>query len=1092
MAERNFTDADIKALGKEIGSAIGKGGGGGGGAGQTLQQSGKGLKDIDAAATKAAESLNPFGLKLKSGGEYAADGLKAIKNAVDDGMGTWRDLSKSGVSFNNDIIGMTTAAAGSRLPLADFASVVKDNAANFAGLGGSVTRGAEAFAKMSKGFFESGATDNLKQLGYSSKDLNEMLALQAISVRGIVKNDEERNRVAFEGANKLATEMDAMAKLTGKSREVQMEAMKKQQTDMQFEASIRLKAMEIADPVKRAEFETNARDQLRKAEMDGRGAMFKEYFAFGNIVSKEAGQQASLMQGQAKATREAAMTSANAKLESDERMRKADEAQEKARLEAVKDASDKNLLQMRALPASTGGPITDILNKQALTMDTYTKSIENAAAKNNLNLKDPEDLKKAQQIALEDVKKAQAGQNEQGKQVDGSTKALVQFGNSVEHIRAGMIKGLLDPINEKVSPQLSRFGDNLRELNSNFQGKGNIGAQTERAARAGVEAGANDKPAGPRREQPVAETGPMGLVQFGGRVLGAGANIFEKGAGAGNDYLEGQPKAPAPKPSRAFGSMGAAGKLFEDWGAGTDVTLHGMEAVVRPDDFKNIFKSSLGGIGQAFEKTPSNMQMPQVEMPAIKMPKIDMPKIDMPKIDQSKLSMQSLGLDFSKLEIPKIPSLDINKISQDISTSISGGGSSSIKLDAAALADMTRPFEKSFTDFNTGFEDIVSNSSKGITFAPFEESFDEFGSNFDDVVARMSKDLGTAMPTDMFDEFGSNFDDVVARMSNDLGTAMPTDMFDEFSTNFDGVVTRMATDLQEAMPLDSIDQTANALEYASKRRQELEDIMNDGIARSGTEWDEIFDEAEQLDGQIEKLTNKQIDAMSRYADGWGDTSDIMDQVYADIDDAMPIDTEFGNLEGAMKAAQERMYPDTEFGDLDGAMKYAANQTPATENVFDPGQTFNAGDEHVFDPTADAMRSLVEGSSPTTAQAGDSNKISMDSFTMSKNGMPIFKPKSTASAVPSKPAEKQASPGKAINPETGEEYTPLSELEKQAGATKADAPKSAGSSGKAATLDDVVKSLNALNTKMGQLIDVNETGHKASAKAAKSSSANLYS
>ena len=1007
MAERNFTDADIKALGKEIGSAIGKGGGGGGGAGQTLHQSGKGLKDIDDAATKAAESLNPFGLKLKSGGEYAADGLKAIKNAVDDGMGTWRDLSKSGVSFNNDIIGMTTAAAGSRLPLADFASVVKDNAANFAGLGGSVTRGAEAFAKMSKGFFESGATDNLKQLGYSSKDLNEMLALQAISVRGIVKNDEERNRVAFEGANKLATEMDAMAKLTGKSREVQMEAMKKQQTDMQFDAAIKLKASEIADPVKRAEFEANARAQLQKAEMDGRGQMFKEYFAFGNIISKEAGQQASLMQGQAKATREAAMTSANAKLESDDRMRKADEAQERARLEAVKDANDKNVLQMRQL-GTAGGPVADAYNKQALVMDTYTKAVERAALENGYDIKTKEGLAQAQAKANEEVKKAAAGQNAQGQQVDGSTKALVQFGNSVEHIRAGMIKGLLDPINEKVSPQLSRFGDNLRELNSNFQGRGNIGAQTERAARAGVEAGANDKPAGDRRAQPVAETGPLGLVQSGARLIGGGANIFEKGTGVVNEAMEGQTKAPAPKPSRAFGSMGAAGKLFEDWGAGTDVTLHGMEAVVRPDDFKNIFKSSLGGIGQAFEKTPSNMQTPQVEMPVIKMPKIEMPKIEM----------------------PKIPGLDINKISQDISTSISGGGSSSIKLDAAALADMTRPFEKSFTDFNTGFEDIVAKSSKGITFAPFEESFDEFGSNFDDVVARM------------------------------------------------------ATDLQEAMPLDSIDQTANALEYASKRRQELEDIMNDGIARSGTEWDEIFDEAEQLDGQIEKLTNKQIDAMSRYADGWGDTSDIMDQVYADIDDAMPIDTEFGNLEGAMKAAQERMYPDNEFGDLDGAI---AKQAAMQDNEF--GDLDGAIRKNQED---DAMRSLVEGSSPTTAQAGAGNKISMDSFTMSKNGMPIFKPKSTASAVPSKPAEKQASPGKAINPETGEEYTPLSELEKQAGATKADAPKSAGSSGKAATLDDVVKSLNALNTKMGQLIDVNETGHKASAKAAKSSSANLYS
>ena len=103
-------------------------------------------------------------------------------------------------------------------------------------------------------------------------------------------------------------------------------------------------------------------------------------------------------------------------------------------------------------------------------------------------------------------------------------------------------------------------------------------------------------------------------------------------------------------------------------------------------------------------------------------------------------------------------------------------------------------------------------------------------------------------------------------------------------------------------------------------------------------------------------------------------------------------------------------------------------------------------------------------------------------------MPIAKPKPTAAATPDKPAEKQASPGKKINPETGEEYTPVGDAKP---ADKSADKKPAASNDKAATLDDVVKSLNALNTKMGQLIDVNETGHKASAKAAKSSSANLY-
>jgi hypothetical protein len=135
------------------------------------------------------------------------------------------------------------------------------------------------------------------------------------------------------------------------------------------------------------------------------------------------------------------------------------------------------------------------------------------------------------------------------------------------------------------------------------------------------------------------------------------------------------------------------------------------------------------------------------------------------------------------------------------------------------------------------------------------------------------------------------------------------------------------------------------------------------------------------------------------------------------------------------------------------------------------------------PTGGAMKDVAAGSSPTATQ---SRGITMDSFTIGPNGMPIAKPKSTSAATPEKPAEKQASPGKKINPETGEEYTPVGDAKPADKKTAA-----AGGDSKAATLDDVVKSINALNTKMGQLIAVNEDGHKASAKAAKSGSNNLY-
>ena len=47
--------------------------------------------------------------------------------------------------------------------------------------------------------------------------------------------------------------------------------------------------------------------------------------------------------------------------------------------------------------------------------------------------------------------------------------------------------------------------------------------------------------------------------------------------------------------SRSLGSLGVTGKLFENWGAGTDVTLHGTEAVVTPEQMGGIINNSLAG-----------------------------------------------------------------------------------------------------------------------------------------------------------------------------------------------------------------------------------------------------------------------------------------------------------------------------------------------------------------------------------------------------------------------------------------------------------------------------------------------------------------
>jgi|LakMenEpi03Aug12_release.lakeMendotaPanAssembly.Ray.scaffolds.fasta_scaffold17908_7 hypothetical protein len=979
----SLTTADAQLIASEIAKSLkiaGVTGTGGKGSstGTAPGSSGSSISDL----TKSGQGLTAGFDTLKDVVGQAKIQYTNLSQVIQDNLNTWRDLSKVGASFSNDIVAMRAAAAGARLDVGEFAGVIKENSASMTGFGGDVSKGAASFALASKRMFDElgPVTDQLRQMGYTNKDLNDILALTNVSSRAQFQNDESRSKALTENATALAREMDLMAKLTGKTREEQMAQMRKNNADMAFEAALRSKMMEIDDPAKRAEFEKNARAQLAEAQNRGQGQMFKEVFATGQILSKEAAQQASLMGEQSRNTMRAAQVSANTQMDSAEREKQATDAQIAARSAFNNDMQNKQVLLMASMDNTSGAVGKTFRDSMSAQMD-YQRGLEGIAAANKLDLSDKAQLAKAQQLYREQAERGQQGAKENGDQTNAATRAMINLGARTADVESAFFNKLVVPLNEKVNPALTKLAD------------GALGATKVGTQETFVQGIEKQLEKGFSKANDAA--GPIAGL---GKAASTAADALLKLAGI-QPAPGGQPAAQAPR--RNTGSLGATGNLFENFGEGTLVELHGLESVMRPDDLKKVVQSSMSGMTGMMSK----MSTPDLVS----------------------------GGGFSG-------GINFNEISKDISTTISGGGSSSIKLDTAALADMTKPFEKSFADFNTGFEDIVSKSSKGITFAPFEESFDEFGSNFDDVVSRM------------------------------------------------------ATDLQEAIPLDSIDQTANALEYASKRRQELEDIMNDGIARSGTEWDEIFDEAEQLDGQIEKLTNKQLEAMSRYADGWSDTSDIMDQVYADIDNAMPIDTEFGDLEGAMKAARERMYPDTEFGDLEGAMKYAQSQpydefgdldgAIAAQQASQPYDEF--GDLDGAIARQSAMGDLVSSSSPTAAQQPGRN-IDINSFTLSPNGMPIPKPKSTVSAAPTRPAAAAQPAMTAADQEDADMGAAM-----RANASRSSAAGAvAGGKDSKTTLDDVVNSLTALNSRVAQLITTSEQGYAAIARSAKAGSNNLY-
>jgi hypothetical protein len=97
-------------------------------------------------------------------------------------------------------------------------------------------------------------------------------------------------------------------------------------------------------------------------------------------------------------------------------------------------------------------------------------------------------------------------------------------------------------------------------------------------------------------------------------------------------------------------------------------------------------------------------------------------------------------------------------------------------------------------------------------------------------------------------------------------------------------------------------------------------------------------------------------------------------------------------------------------------------------------------------------------------------------------------KANAASVPAavnKPPERQASPGKKINPETGEEYSPVAEMK-----PKEEKPAQRG--GKTAALEDVVKSLDMLNITMNKLLSQSEDLGRKQISAMEKNPKNMYS
>ena len=961
--------------------------------------------------------------KLKEAGQNIGESATSFVNAAKESASTWQGLSKYGANFSNDLIGMNVAAAGSRLSLNDFANVIAQNGKQMAGLGGSVTRGAEAFGKLSKEFFDSNAGDALQQMGYSAKDLNEVLALQASTSRYTMGVEGDAGKKSRQAAADLAKEMDAIAKLTGKSKEEQMEAAKKRATDGQIEAKLRLIGIEQG-----AEAEAAAREgfqkQMAAAEARGMGQMAKEMFATGTVTSEEAATQYALLGEAAQKTGEQMAHLAKGNIAA------ADAANKEAEAANAKNQRDPTLLRMAAM-GDAAGSVGTILKKSTEDNMALHDSVMGLVKGNTNLLKSQSDYATALSKIRDDITASQQGKLGPGQErVSGATRGVVASQIAAQNLGAGVAAATeaKDSKGQSIAGAGRRAGETVKEGLEKIAGPGgNAATYIEDAAKKGQ----NPQPFVPKpgegkyaaEERKKEESGGIiGDLVKGISITGnttvdiVRATLNLKNSNIAANYDGGYIKEPILS---TLAEKGPEFVLNEGQMRDT-ISAAGMSGV------KNI----LGKLPPPDKDTDNTKLAPPSEKPAMSFAESMAASV--------RKGMQTVGAG----NLNKEPSIDMTAISKDISTtisSVSGGNATTTRSvqneeSLAASKELAAVKEQYAAERETLLQKTKAQLGPDAGSRQIRNAMREGDEG------KALEEKYTAMRASLEKKIEDGIKWEVSTKESALSDTKKI-IADELAITQQGQEVRLSElEKEEALKLIGLMQGSEAESLA---RQQYQAESAEGTKKL------IADELSMTQqGQAERLSELSAEeklkllgltagaeaeslARQKYQDeAVAAVEKNSQKIAADIKGAIPIDTEFGDLDGAIKAQEE-------------PVNKAAAATTSTPAI-------------------------------------DLNAINLPGF-----GAQM---KANAASVPAavnKPAEKQASPGKKINPETGEEYTPVAE-------TKPKEEKPAQRGGKTAALEDVVKSLDMLNITMNKLLSQSDELGRKQISAMEKNSKNMYS
>jgi len=195
----------------------------------------KSVINIGEAFFAGADRLDAFTSQLP----LVGSALGPVAKLFDDSFEAFQNVAGSGAAFNNSLTQLRSAAAGARMPLAEFTSMISANSDKLAAFGGTATGGAQQVVALNKAL---GANrEGLLNMGLSYQDINEALIdyqyLQRAGNRGVKLNQQQLEAQA-DSAARYTKNLVTLGKLTGEDVKSQQAKIAAAQMDVAMQAKL--------------------------------------------------------------------------------------------------------------------------------------------------------------------------------------------------------------------------------------------------------------------------------------------------------------------------------------------------------------------------------------------------------------------------------------------------------------------------------------------------------------------------------------------------------------------------------------------------------------------------------------------------------------------------------------------------------------------------------------------------------------------------------------------------------------------------------------------------------------------------------------